>query len=89
MDNVYIFYPIPELTRNVNQLIGLAYTNNSSLLNIKNTDLNSTTLRGNSSTNILTGTLPTNLNNISNGTYVSIQVDRCEKKEKKEFNRTL
>jgi peptidoglycan/LPS O-acetylase OafA/YrhL len=39
-DNVYIFYPIPELTRNVNKLIGLAYKNHSSLLNIINTDLN-------------------------------------------------
>jgi len=39
---------------------------------IKNTDLNSTTLRGDSTTNLLTGTLPTILNNISNGTYFSI-----------------
>lgn len=39
-DNVYILYPIPELTRDINQLIGLAYNNGSSLTDIMNTDLN-------------------------------------------------
>lgn len=33
-NNVYIFYPIPELTRNIKQLIGIAYRNKDSLLNI-------------------------------------------------------
>jgi len=38
-DNVYVFYPIPELQRNINQLIGVAFRNNNSIINIKGTDL--------------------------------------------------
>ncbi|MBG9997473.1 acyltransferase [Pseudoalteromonas sp. NSLLW24] len=38
-DNVYIFYPIPELQRNINQLIGVASRTESSLVNILGTDL--------------------------------------------------
>jgi hypothetical protein len=38
-DNVYVFYPIPELQRHINQLIGFAYMANSSLANVYGTDL--------------------------------------------------
>jgi peptidoglycan/LPS O-acetylase OafA/YrhL len=38
-DNVYIFYPIPELHRNINQLIGKALINENSLINILGTNL--------------------------------------------------
>jgi peptidoglycan/LPS O-acetylase OafA/YrhL len=38
-DNVYVFYPIPELQRNINQLIGFSYMENSSLANVNGTDL--------------------------------------------------
>jgi peptidoglycan/LPS O-acetylase OafA/YrhL len=38
-ENVYIFYPIPELHRNINQLIGKALRNENSLINILGTDL--------------------------------------------------
>jgi hypothetical protein len=38
-DNVYVFYPIPELQRNINQLIGFSYMENSSLANVYGTDL--------------------------------------------------
>jgi len=38
-DNVYMFYPIPELQRNINQLIGFSYLENSSLTNVNGTDL--------------------------------------------------
>jgi peptidoglycan/LPS O-acetylase OafA/YrhL len=38
-DNVYIFYPIPELQRNIDQLIGVAFRNESSINDILGTDL--------------------------------------------------
>ncbi|MFT6071541.1 MAG: peptidoglycan/LPS O-acetylase OafA/YrhL [Alphaproteobacteria bacterium] len=38
-ENIYIFYPIPELPRNINQLIGFAFSNQKSLNAIKGTDL--------------------------------------------------
>ncbi len=38
-DNVYVFYPIPELQRNINQLIGITFRNKNSLVNILGTDL--------------------------------------------------
>ncbi len=38
-DNVYIFYPIPELHRNINQLIGKALRAENSLINILGTDV--------------------------------------------------
>ena len=38
-DNVYVFYPIPELQRNIKQLIRFSYLENSSLANIYGTDL--------------------------------------------------
>jgi hypothetical protein len=38
-DNVYVFYPIPELQRDIKQLIGFSYLKNSSLVNIYGTDL--------------------------------------------------
>jgi peptidoglycan/LPS O-acetylase OafA/YrhL len=37
-DNVYIFYPIPELQRNINQLIGVAFRNESSINDILGTN---------------------------------------------------
>lgn len=38
-DNVYVFYPIPELQRNINQLIGVTFANKKSLINVLGTDL--------------------------------------------------
>lgn len=37
-DNVYVFYPIPELQRHIHQLIGVAYTSKRSIDNILGTD---------------------------------------------------
>lgn len=37
--NVYVFYPIPELPRNIHQIIGMAYRDNRSFDNIVGTDL--------------------------------------------------
>lgn len=39
-DNVYIFHPIPELPRNIHQLIALTFRNENSLRNVFGTDLN-------------------------------------------------
>jgi len=38
-ENVYVFYPIPELPRNINQTIWFSYSNGASLVNIFGTDL--------------------------------------------------
>ena len=38
-DNVYIFYPIPELQRNINQLIGSTYLKNNNINNILGTSV--------------------------------------------------
>ena len=38
-DNVYIFYPVPELQQNINQLIDMALRNESGIHNILGTDL--------------------------------------------------
>jgi peptidoglycan/LPS O-acetylase OafA/YrhL len=38
-DNLYIFYPIPELNRDIHQLAGSALRNNASLVDISGTDL--------------------------------------------------
>lgn len=38
-DNIYIFYPIPELQRNISQLIGVANMNGNNLNDIHGTDL--------------------------------------------------
>ncbi|WP_323843986.1 acyltransferase family protein [Microbulbifer magnicolonia] len=38
-DNVYVFYPIPELNRNINQLIGVSYLFGMEMDNIVGTDL--------------------------------------------------
>jgi peptidoglycan/LPS O-acetylase OafA/YrhL len=38
-DNVYVFYPIPELQRNINKLIDFSYLENSGLTDIYGTDL--------------------------------------------------
>lgn len=38
-ENVYVFYPIPELPKNINKLIDLAYKNDKSLVNVIGTSL--------------------------------------------------
>jgi peptidoglycan/LPS O-acetylase OafA/YrhL len=38
-DNVYVFYPIPELQRNINKMINFSYLENSDLTDIYGTDL--------------------------------------------------
>lgn len=38
-DNVYIFYPIPELQQNIDQLIGMSFRNENSLTDILGTGL--------------------------------------------------
>lgn len=38
-DDVYVFYPIPELQRDINQLLGHAFRNRSSFVNVFGTDL--------------------------------------------------
>lgn len=38
-DNVYVYYPIPELQRNISQLIGKAFRSGSSITNIPGTDV--------------------------------------------------
>lgn len=38
-DNVYVFYPIPELQRNINQLIGITFRNKKGFINVLGTDL--------------------------------------------------
>lgn len=38
-ENIYVFYPIPELQRNINQLIGMAFRKKSSLNDILGTDV--------------------------------------------------